>query len=270
MQNKDLLRIPNDKITQLNRHLSTGKKIYFASDFHLGAPTHLDSLNREKRIVAWLDSIKHDAEIIFLVGDLFDFWFEYKRVVPKGFVRFLGKLGELSDAGIEIIVFLGNRDMWMTDYFESELNIKTIRRPKSYVFNGKKFYIGHGDGLGNGDYGYKFLQVIFEGRLPRFLFNRVMHPNLGMWLGQLWSDHSWRKKREPEKYLGDDKEHLVAYSKEIEAKTHHDYYIFGHRHTKVDIKISPTARYINLGDWIWYDSYAVFDGEDVVLKSNKD
>lgn len=267
MQNKDLLRIPNDKITQLNRHLSTGKKIYFASDFHLGAPTHLDSLNREKRIVAWLDDIKHDAEIIFLVGDLFDFWFEYKRVVPKGFVRFLGKLGELSDAGIEIIVFLGNRDMWMTDYFESELNIKTIRRPRSYIFNGKKFYIGHGDGLGKGDYSYKFLQVIFEGKLPRFLFNRIVHPNLGMFLGNLWSKHSWRKKREPEKYLGDDKEHLVGYSKEIEAKTHHDYYIFGHRHTKVDIKISPTARYINLGDWIWYDSYAVFDGEDMVLKS---
>lgn len=255
--------------TRLNRNLSNGKKIYFASDFHLGAPNHLDSLNREKRLVAWLESIRHDAEIIFLVGDLFDFWFEYRRVVPKGFVRFLGKLAELSDAGIEIIVFLGNRDMWMTDYFEKELNIKTVRRPKTYIFNNKKFYVGHGDGLGKGDYGYKLLQIVFEGKLPRFLFNRVLHPNLGMWLGQIWTKHSWRKKRTIEKYLGDDKEHLVGYSKEIEAQEHHDYYIFGHRHTKVDINITPTARYINLGDWIWYDSYAVFDGNELVLKSLK-
>lgn len=253
----------------MNRNLSPGKKIYFASDFHLGAPSHEESRNREKRIIAWLDSIKHDAEIIFLVGDLFDFWFEYKHVVPKGFVRFMGRLGELADSGIEIIVFLGNRDMWMTDYFEKELGIQTIRRPKSYIFNNKKFYIGHGDGLGKGDYGYKFLQIIFEGKLPRFLFNRVVHPNFGLALGNLWSKFSWRKKREAEQYQGDEKEMLVVYSKEIEAIEHHDYYIFGHRHTKVDISISPTARYINLGDWIWYDSYAVFDGNDVVLKSVK-
>jgi len=253
----------------LNRNLAPGKKIYFASDFHLGAPSHAESLNREKRIVAWLDDIKQDAEIIFLVGDLFDFWFEYKRVVPKGYVRFMGKLAELADSGIEVIVFLGNRDMWMTNYFEKELGVTTIRRPKTYIFNNKKFYIGHGDGLGKGDYGYKFLKVIFEGKLPRFLFNRVMHPNLGMLLGYIWTKFSWRKKREAEQYMGDEKEYLVGYSKEIEANEHHDYYIFGHRHTKVDIQISPNARYINLGDWIWYYSYAVFDGEDIVLTSLK-
>ena len=193
----------------MNRQISLGKKIYFASDFHLGAPDHAKSLVRERKIIAWLESIKHDAEVIFLVGDLFDFWFEYRRVVPKGFVRFFGKLAELSDAGIEIIVFLGNRDMWMTDYFEKELNIQTIRRPKTFVFNNKKFYIGHGDGLGADDVGYKLLKVVFEGQIPRFLFNRIMHPNLGMLIGRIWTKNSWYKKRTAEHFLGEEKEHLV-------------------------------------------------------------
>lgn len=253
----------------MNRILSPGKKIYFASDFHLGAPTHQDSLTREKLLLAWLESIRRDAEIIFLVGDLFDFWFEYKRVVPKGYVRFLGKLAELSDAGIEIIVFLGNRDMWMTDYFETELNIQTIRRPKTFVFNDKKFLIGHGDGLGKGDTGYKILKVIFEGKLPRFLFNYIMPANLGMLLGNIWTKFSWRKKRKPEQYLGDDREHIFGYAKEVEAKEHHDFYVFGHRHTMVDKPLYETARYVNLGDWIWYNSYAVFDGKDVTLTQFK-
>ncbi len=253
----------------MNRQISAGKKIYFASDFHLGAPDHEKSLVRERQIIAWLESIRHDAEVIFLVGDLFDFWFEYRHVVPKGFVRFLGKLAELSDSGIEIIIFLGNRDMWMTDYFEKEMNIKTIRRPQTFIFNQKKFYIGHGDGLGADDFGYKLLKIVFEGKLPRFLFGRVLHPNLGMWIGQLWTKLSWRKKLKPEQFLGQEKEHLVMYSKEIEAKEHHDFYIFGHRHTKVDINISASARYINLGDWIWHNSYAIFDENELILTSFK-
>lgn len=251
----------------MNRQIPTGKKIYFASDFHLGAPDHEKSLIRERKIIAWLESIRHDAELIFLVGDLFDFWFEYRRVVPKGFVRFFGKLAELSDSGIEIIVFLGNRDMWMTDYFEKELNIKTIRRPKTFTFNEKTFYIGHGDGLGADDFGYKMLKIVFEGKIPRFLFGRILHPNLGMLIGRIWTKHSWWKKRSAKEFLGDEKEHLVMYSKKIETSIHHDFYVFGHRHTKVDINLSATARYINLGDWIWHDSYAIFDGEDMVLTS---
>ena len=251
----------------MNRQIPAGKKIYFASDFHLGAPDHEKSLVRERKIVTWLEGIRHDAEIIFLVGDLFDFWFEYRSVVPKGFVRFFGKLAELSDSGIEIIVFLGNRDMWMTDYFEKELNIQTIRRPKTYVFNNKKFYIGHGDGLGADDFGYRILKVVFEGKIPRFLFGRIMHPNLGMLIGRIWTKNSWHKKKTAELFLGEEKEHLVQYSKKIETLVHHDFYIFGHRHTKVDINISSSSRYINLGDWIWHDSYAVFDGKHVVLTS---
>lgn len=251
----------------MNHIIPSGKKIYFASDFHLGAPDPQQSRIRELRIIDWLESIRHDAEVIFLVGDLFDFWYEYKHVVPKGFVRFFGKLAELSDAGIEIVVFLGNRDMWMTDYFPKELNIQTIRQPQTFIFNNKKFYVGHGDGLGADDFGYKILKVIFEGSIPRFLFGRILHPNTGQRIGQIWTKNSWKKKRTAEEFLGEEKEHLVQYSKKIEAKEHHDFYIFGHRHTKVELAISPTAKYINLGDWIWYNSYAVFDGENLQLLS---
>ncbi|MCU0325629.1 MAG: UDP-2,3-diacylglucosamine diphosphatase [Spirosomaceae bacterium] len=252
----------------MNRQIPQGKKIYFASDFHLGAPNHQKSHERERRIIRWLDSIRHDAEIIFLVGDLFDFWFEYKRTVPKGFVRFLGKLAEIRDSGIEIIVFTGNHDMWMDDYFETELNIKTYRKPQNFVFNEKKFHIAHGDGLGPGDYKYKVLKRIFEGKVPRFLFNRVMHPNLGLFLGSAWARHSWQshdKETEIERFLGEEREFLILYSKEIESQNHHDFYIFGHRHLKLDFRINDSSRYINLGDWIVFNSYAVFDGEDVTL-----
>ncbi len=251
----------------MNRILPLGKKIYFASDFHLGAPDLEQSHERERRLNRWLDIVRTDAEVIFLVGDLFDFWFEYRYVVPKGFVRFLGKLAELSDAGIEIIVFLGNRDMWMKDYFEKELNIKTIRRPETFVFNNTRFLVGHGDGLGADDFGYKLLKVIFEGKLPRFLFGRILNPNLGMLLGLLWTKNSWKKKRVSAEFLGEDKEHLFLYSKEIEQTTHHDYYIFGHRHTMVRRAINDQAEYVNLGDWIWYNSYAVFDGQKLDLLS---
>ncbi len=252
----------------MNRQIKAGKKIYFASDFHLGAPNHGKSLERERKIVAWLDEISRDAEIVFLVGDLFDFWFEYKRVVPKGFVRLLGKLAQMSDSGIEIIVFTGNHDMWMNDYFETELGIKTYRKPQDFVFNNKTFHIGHGDGLGPGDYSYKFLKLIFENPITKFLFNRVLHPNLGLFLGSTWAKNSWSKhdkECEIERFKGEEKEFLIQYCKAIEVKHHHDYYIFGHRHLKMDFQISQNSRYINLGDWIVFDSYAVFDGIELKL-----
>lgn len=253
----------------MNHQLPKGKKIYFASDFHLGAPNHERSLVREKAIVAWLENIRHDADKIFLVGDIFDFWFEYKEVVPRGFVRLLGKLAELSDAGIEIIVFLGNHDMWMFDYFEKELNIKTLRKPVSYVFNGKSFYVGHGDGYGKGDLMYKLLKVVFEGKIPRFLFGRVLHPNLGMYLGNLWAKHSWQKHNKedrPKDFISHENERLVEYAKKIEAEKHHDYYIFGHIHNAIEVKIAQNSTYFNLGDWIVFNSYVVFDGEKAELK----
>ncbi len=254
----------------MNKVLQANKKVYFASDFHLGAPNHAESLVRERAIVRWLDEIKHDAEIIFLVGDLFDFWFEYKRVVPKGFVRFFGKIAELTDTGVEVVVFTGNHDMWMRDYLTQELNVPVFREPKEYVFNNKSFFVGHGDGLGPGDYGYKFLKKIFESNFCRFLFGRVLHANLGLLLGNSWAAHSWQKHAKTgDNYTFEslDKEILYQFCQEEEQKKHRDFYIFGHRHYIFDEAVGVNSRYINLGDWIVYFSYGVFDGVNFELKT---
>ncbi len=282
---------------QLEITLLPEKKIYFASDFHLGAPNHTESLKRERRLVRWLESIRHDAQMICLVGDLFDFWFEHKRVVPRGFVRFLGKLGELTDAGIEIIVFPGNHDMWMTDYFEKELNIKTFRRPVEFIVHNLQstedrqqlttqtlnlkpqtvnpkpqtvnLLIAHGDGLGPGDYNYKLLQKVFESKLARWAFGNLMHPDWALWLGQSWAKHSWKKhdKEGQPVFLGEDKEWLFLYAKEEESKKHRDFYIFGHRHIELDQAVSSESRMLILGDWINYNTYAVFDGNKLQLQN---
>ncbi len=246
--------------------MHSSKKIYFLSDFHLGAPDAAASLAREKRVIKFLDEIKSSAEEIFIVGDLFDFWYEYKKVVPKGYVRILGKLAELTDSGIPVHFFVGNHDMWMTDYFEKELNIPVYYKPVPFEFNGKKFLVGHGDGLGPGDRGYKFIKKIFRNKACRWLFG-ILPPNIGMGLAGYFS----RKSRaqtgtKDEVFLGEDKEWLVVYCKEQLQKQHYDYFIFGHRHLPLDIKLGNNSRYINLGDWINYDSYAVFDGNELSLK----
>lgn len=249
------------------QQLIEGKNIYFASDFHLGVPDRQSSLEREKRVVKWLDHIRHDAEEIFLLGDVFDFWFEYKTVVPKGYIRLLGKLAELSDAGIRIHYFTGNHDMWVFDYLPQELNIPVYREPVQRVINDKKFYIGHGDGLGPGDFGYKFIKKVFSSRLSQWLFARL-HPNFGIWMAGYWSKKS-RIANGPkdEKFLGEDKEWLVIYSREILKKEHFDYFIYGHRHLPLDIKLAENSRYVNLGEWVNYNTYAVFDGHNLELKT---
>jgi len=245
--------------------VKTGKKIYFASDFHLGVPTYEKSLEREHRIVRWLDSIRNDAEELYLLGDVFDFWFEYKTVVPRGYVRLLGKLAELSDSGIKIHYFTGNHDMWTFDYLEKELNVTIYRAPIERVYNSKTFYIGHGDGLGPGDHGYKFIKKIFASKICQWLFARL-HPNFGIGIANYFSKKSRiATGTTDENFLGEEKEWLVIYSKEILAKKHFDYLIFGHRHLPLDIKIND-SRYINLGDWIQYFTYGVFDGENFELK----
>ena len=247
--------------------MKTGKKIYFISDFHLGAPNYEKSLEREKRIVAFLNSIETDVEELYLLGDVFDFWFEYKTVVPRGYVRLLGKLAELSDAGIPIHYFTGNHDMWTFDYLQKELNVKLYRAPIEATYNGKTFYIGHGDGLGPGDHGYKFLKKVFASPLCQWLFARL-HPNFGIGLANYFS----RKSRIAtgtldEKFLGEEKEWLVIHSKELLEKKHYDFLVFGHRHLPLDIAINGTSRYINLGDWLRYDTYGVFDGEKMELRA---
>ncbi|MBB6681799.1 UDP-2,3-diacylglucosamine diphosphatase [Aequorivita sp. 609] len=244
-----------------------GKKIYFSSDNHLGAPTHAESLPREKIFVKWLDSIKHDAEVIFLLGDLFDFWFEYKTVVPKGFVRTLGKLAELRDSGIQIHFFVGNHDLWMHDYFEKELNIPVYHKPKEFVFNNKHFLIGHGDGLGPGDKGYKRMKKVFTNPFSKWLF-RWLHPDLGVRLAQHLSvKNKLISGDEDKEFLGEDKEWLAQYSKRKLESKHYDYFIFGHRHLPMEINVGENSTYFNLGDWINYYSYGVFDGEKFELQN---
>lgn len=246
--------------------MQPSKKVYFLSDFHLGAPDAASSLIREKKIIKFLDEIKGSAEAIFIVGDLFDFWYEYKKVVPKGYVRILGKMAELTDSGIPVYFFVGNHDMWMTDYFEKELNIPVYYEPVPFEFNGKKFLIGHGDGLGPGDHGYKFIKKIFRNKACRWLFG-IMPPYIGMGLADYFS----RKSRaqtgaKDEVFMGEDKEWLAIYCKEQLQLKHYDYFIFGHRHLPLDIKLNDKSRYVNLGDWIKYDSYAEFDGNELSLK----
>ncbi|HLV13592.1 MAG TPA: UDP-2,3-diacylglucosamine diphosphatase [Xanthomarina sp.] len=247
-------------------NIPKGKKIYFASDNHLGAPTPEQSLPREKKFVSWLDDVKQDAAAIFLMGDMFDFWFEYKTVVPKGFTRTLGKLAEISDSGIPIYYFVGNHDLWMNGYFEEELNIPVYHHPKEFTFNDKTFFIGHGDGLGPGDKGYKRMKKVFTNPLSKWLF-RWLHPDLGVKLAQYMSvKNKLISGDEDAKFLGEDNEWLVQYCKKKQEEKHRDYYVFGHRHLPLNINISETSKYINLGDWIHYYTYGVFDGETMELK----
>lgn len=242
------------------------KKIYFASDFHLGVPDFQSSLKREKLICQWLDEIKHDAERIFLVGDVFDFWFEHKYTVPKGFVRLLGKLAELSDAQIPIEILVGNHDMWMKDYLEKELNIIIHhKQPVIREFYGKTFMIGHGDGLGPGDYKYKFIKKVFRNPLCQWAFARL-HPNLSFGIAHYFSKKSRiATGNYDEKFLGKEKEWLYIYCQQTLMQQHIDYFIFGHRHLPLHITLNNQSKYINLGDWIKYHTFAAFDGNNVSL-----
>lgn len=245
--------------------LPAGKRIYFASDFHLGAPGREKSAERERRIVNWLDTIEGTAAAIFLVGDIFDFWFEYTHVVPKGFIRFQGKVASLVDKGIPVIFFSGNHDMWMAGYFYKELGIPVYHDPRVYDINGVRLLVGHGDGLGPGDFKYKVLKRIFRNRLCRWAF-KWLHPNVGMAIAHAWSGRSRISNlKYDDHFLGED-EWLWTWCREKEAQLHHDYYIFGHRHLPLDLEVGPNSRYINLGEWINHYTYAVFDGNKVELK----
>lgn len=246
-------------------NIPKGKKVYFASDNHLGAPNQEKSKLREKQFVAWLESIKVDAAAIFLLGDLFDVWIEYKRVVPKGFVRLLGKLAELADSDISIHFFVGNHDMWMKDYFETELGIPVYYEPQQITLNNTSFFIGHGDGLGPGDKGYKRMKKVFRNPFIQWLY-RLIHPDLGLRIAQHLSLRNRLISGDDDKiYNGPESEWLVHYCKEKLKTQNIDYFIFGHRHLPLDIELSKNSSYINLGDWLEYNTYAVFDGNSVTL-----
>ena len=249
--------------------LPKNKKIYFASDNHLGLPHSEASLVREKHFVSWLEEVRKDAAAIYLLGDLFDFWIEYKTVVPKGFVRLLGKLAELSDSGIPITFFTGNHDLWMRDYFQKELNITVYRKPITLTIGTTRFFIGHGDGLGPGDKGYKLMKKLFTNPFSQWLF-RWLHPDLGVRLGQYLSKKNKLISGEEDvKFLGEDKEWLVTYSQKKLKEEHFDYFVFGHRHLPLEIELNQNSKYINLGDWITHNTYAVFDGTTLNLKTWK-
>ena len=252
--------------------MNSVSKIYFASDFHLGAPDSETSRLREKEIIAWMDQVCKDATEIFLVGDLFDFWFTYKKVVPRGFIRFQGKIAEIIDSGIPIHIFSGNHDLWGIEYFEKELGAIIHKEPIERTYNGKNFYIGHGDGLGPGDKTYKLLKkYIFLSPLTQWAFANF-HTDLGIGLAQSWSGNSRSHGEVKDQWLGEEKEWLVQYSKEIlkekEVKGLEkiDYFIFGHRHLSLDIPLGNGSRYINLGEWFHKKSYAVLEGEELKLE----
>ena len=240
--------------------------VYFASDFHLGIPDYENSLAREKKIIRWLDTVSVDAEIIYLMGDVFDFWFEYKHVVPKYYVRLLGKLAGLSDKGIRIELFTGNHDMWAFDYLEKEIGIKIHRQPVIVELQNRKLFIGHGDGLGPGDYGYKFIKKVFANKICQWLFARL-HPNFAMGMANFWSGKSRKANPEKEVFESEEKEWLLTYSKEqLQKQPDIDYFIFGHRHLPLDLKVGEKSRYINLGDWFNWCSYAELRDGELELK----
>ncbi len=247
--------------------LPKGKKVYFASDFHFGIPDRKSSLAREKRLIDWLDEIKADAYHIYLVGDLFDTWFEYRNVVPRGFVRFIGKLAELRDSGILITVFTGNHDLWMRDYFVTEMDIPVHHQPIKIEMNRKKFFIAHGDGLGPGDHGYKILKKVLRNNFSQWLYRRL-HPDTGVgfagWLSRLGPKHS--AESPAKQFMGPEKEMLVQFCLETLNNEHFDYFVFGHRHIAIEYPLPQSSLYVNLGDWLQFDSYAEFDGSDLRLK----
>ncbi|WP_238480284.1 UDP-2,3-diacylglucosamine diphosphatase [Mangrovibacterium lignilyticum] len=248
--------------------IEQGRKIYFISDLHLGAPALNNNAERERLFVKWLDEIKQDAAMLFLMGDIFDYWFEYKHVVPRGFTRALGKIAEIADSGIPVHFFTGNHDIWVFDYLPNELGIQVHYEEMRITLGNKRFFLAHGDGLDPFDTGYLFLKKIFTNRFFQWAFARV-HPNLG-----IWAAHAWSKKSRLDKGLGDgfkgpDKEGLYVFANSVLEKEEIDYFIFGHRHLLLDLSVGNQSRYINLGDWITHFSYGVFDGEKFELKRYK-
>jgi len=249
----------------LKLDLSEGKRAYFASDFHLGAPNYEVSAERERRLVAWLNRIESECEHLFLLGDLFDFWFDYQYVVPKGFVRFLGKLAELSDKGIKIYIFTGNHDMWMFGYLNQEIGAQIFRSPVEVKWAQHNFMVGHGDGLGPGDHLYKFLKRVFSNRLCQRLF-AFLHPRIGIGIAKMWSGHSRITNHKDETFLGE-AEFLWQFCKAQEAEKHHDAYIFGHRHLPLDLPVGNSSRYLNLGEWMNHNRYLVWDGSELQMQT---
>ncbi len=245
------------------------KNIYFLSDAHLGSRAIEHSRTQERRLVNFLDSIKYKASAVYLLGDIFDFWYEFKLVVPKGFTRFLGKVSELTDMGVEVHFFVGNHDLWCGDYLSKECGMIIHREPLTTEIYGKEFYLAHGDGLGDPGKTFKLLRAMFHSRTLQILFSTI-HPRWSLEMGLSWAKRSRLKHAsEPEpEYMGEDKEFLVLYTKDyLKSHPNINFFIYGHRHIELDLMLSASARVLILGDWITHFSYAVFDGENLFLET---
>ena len=238
------------------------KKVYFLSDIHLGAKTIDNPLEHEQRVVRFLDSIKDDASDVYLMGDIIDYWFEYKTVVPRGFTRFLGKISELTDRGVKVHWFTGNHDIWIFDYIPSETGAIVYTEAVVKEIMGKKFYLAHGDGLGDDSLGYKIMHRFFRNKFCQKIFSGI-HPRWTVSLAHYWSKKSRLGSDCEERFLGEEKEHLVKYTKGISDQIKADYYIYGHRHIILDMMMADRSRILILGDWINHFSYAIFDGENI-------
>ena len=244
-----------------------GKNVYFLSDAHLGSLAIPHGRTQERRLVRFLDSIKEKASAVYLLGDMFDFWNEYRYVVPKGYSRFLGKLSELTDNGVEVHFFAGNHDLWTYGYLEEECGVIVHKAPVTTEIYGKVFFLSHGDGLGDPDNKFKILRKLFHNRTCQRLLNFV-HPRWGMALGLNWAKHSRLKRADGKEvpFMGEDKEFLVRFARDYKrSHPNIDYFLFGHRHIELDLPIDKSTRMLILGDWIWQFTYAVFDGEHLFL-----
>ncbi len=243
---------------------ANNKKIYFISDMHLGAGGFEDSLRREKLLVQWLDTIKHDAQAIYLLGDIFDFWHEWNSCAPQGFTRFLGRLAEVSDSGVELHFFTGNHDIWTYNYLKREIGFKLYRKEQAMDIMGKKFYLAHGDGLGPNDYTYKILKKIFTNKFLQWCFKNLLHPDWSLKLAHAWANSRKLHNRRPTFY--EEQEWLVIHSKEVLQKQHFDYFIYGHRHIPIIYELNDNSKFVILGDWLKNFTYGVFDGVNFEIK----
>lgn len=244
--------------------MTDNKKIYFLSDFHLGAKYFTNPREKEMNVVRFLDSIKDDAAEIYLLGDILDYWYEYKYVVPRGFTRFFGKIAELSDLGIKIYWFIGNHDIWIFDYLPTELGVKVIDGTVIKEIAGKKFFLAHGDGVGNQKWTFRAMRSLFRNKFAQFLYSGI-HPRWTIPFAHNWSTSSRASDKYPT-YAGEGNEYLEEFAKHYNGQDI-DVFIFGHRHIMLDKEIASNKRLIILGDWIHFNSYAVFDGKDICLKT---
>jgi UDP-2,3-diacylglucosamine hydrolase len=246
-------------------HLQNKGKIFFASDFHLGLPSVTPPVEREKKVVSWLNAIAPEAKEIYLLGDIFDFWWEYRLVIPRGFTRFLGALSSITDSGIPVHFFTGNHDMWIGDYLSDECGLTVHTGPLIAVFDNKKFYLAHGEGLGTRNPFYKILLSIFHNRFLRVLYSSI-HPSIGVGIGHKWSINSRLGKDHAREFLGEENEDLIRYVRAFLEKDNIDYFIFGHRHLELKYTLQEGVEIVFLGDWIKKGSFAEWDGSVLNLR----